>query len=185
VSETLELSGRSLTIRALADHDRAALERFAGEVPLHDLLFLDRDIRQPRVLDAWLAATGTGEIDSLVALDGDRIAATTASIRDPLSWSRHVCELRLLVLPEARGIGLGRALLDRCVSRAVEAGAAKLVARMTSDQAGAITLFEETGFRGEALLAAHVRDDAGTPYDLAILALDPQREAARQAAFGE
>ena len=184
MSETLELGGRSLTIRALAGHDRAALERFAGEVPPHDLLFLDRDIRQPKVLDAWLTATGTGEIDSLVALDGERIVATTAGIRDPLSWSRHVCELRLLVLPEARGIGLGRALLDRCVARAVEGGATKLVARMTSDQAGAITLFEESGFRAEALLAVHVQDDAGTPYDLAILSLDPAREAAKQAAFG-
>ena len=132
---------------------------------------------------AWIVAIG-GEIDSLVALDGERIVATTAGIRDPLSWSRHVCELRLLVLPEARGIGLGRALLDRCVARAVEGGATKLVARMTSDQAGAITLFEESGFRAEALLAVHVQDDAGTPYDLAILALDPAREAAKQAAFG-
>ena len=183
MSETVELGRRSLTIRALADHDRAALEHFASDVPQHDLLFLDRDIRHPRVLEAWLAATGTGEVASLVALDGDRIVATTASIRDPLSWSRHVCELRLLVLPEARGIGLGRALLDRCIALAVEAGSAKLVARMTSDQAGAITLFEESGFRGEALLAAHVRDDAGTPHDLAILALTPQREAAKQAAF--
>jgi GNAT superfamily N-acetyltransferase len=185
VSETLELGGKRLTVRPLARSDRAALELFAVEAPAHDLLFLDRDIRHPKVVEAWLAACEAGDVQSLVALDGGRIVATTASIRDPLSWSRHVCELRLLVLPEARGIGLGRMLLDRCVARAIEAGAAKLVARMTSDQQGAITLFEETGFRAEALLAAHVRDDAGAPYDLAILSLDPAREAARQAAFGE
>jgi len=185
VSETLELGGRRIEVRALTRGDRAALELFAVEVPAHDLLFLDRDIRHPKVVEAWLAAGEAGDVQSLVALEGGRIVATTASIRDPLSWSRHVCELRLLVLPAARGIGLGRALLDRCVASAVEAGAAKLVARMTSDQAGAITLFEETGFRGEALLAAHVRDAAGTPYDLAILSLDPAREAARQAAFDE
>ena len=102
MSETLDCGGKTLIVRALEDADRAALERFAGEVPPHDLLFLDRDIRQPKVIDAWLAATGTGEVDSLVTLDGARVVATTASLRDPLSWSRHVCELRLLVLPVPR-----------------------------------------------------------------------------------
>ena len=183
MSETCELGGKRLTVRPLTRDDRAALEMFAVDVPEHDLLFLDRDIRHPKVIEAWLAACEAGDVRSLVVLDGERIVATTASIRDPLSWSRHVCELRLVILPEVRGVGLGRVLLDRCVASAVEAGAGKLVARMTSDQAGAITLFEESGFRGEALLAGHVRDAAGASYDLAILSLDPGREAARQSAF--
>jgi L-amino acid N-acyltransferase YncA len=119
-----------------------------------------------------------------VALQGERIVAATANIRDPLSWSAHVCEIRLLVLPEARGQGIGRTLLERSMERAVADGATKLVARMTPDQTGAITLFEESGFRGEALLAKHVCDDAGEFHDLAILSLDPAREAAKLAAFG-
>ena len=173
-----------LTIRAFAAGDRHALERFVVDLPSHDLLFLDRDLRHPKVIQAWIAAVEHGEIASSVALQGERIVAATANIRDPLSWSAHVCEIRLLVLPEARGQGIGRTLLERSMERAVADGATKLVARMTPDQTGAITLFEESGFRGEALLAKHVCDDAGEFHDLAILSLDPAREAAKLAAFG-
>lgn len=173
-----------MAVRAFRASDRDALERFVIDLPAHDLLFLDRDLRHPKVIAAWINAVEAGEIASFVAVAGDRIVATTANVRDPLSWSRHVCEIRLLVLPEARGKGVGRALLDRSIERAVADGAAKLVARMTPDQTGAITLFEESGFRGEALLANQVMDDHGRAHDLAILALDPAREAAKLSAFG-
>jgi len=171
-------------IRGFETGDRPALESFVHALPPHDLLFLSRDLRQPKVVAAWLQRAAEGEIDSLVAISGGEIVATTASVRDPLGWSPHVCEIRLLVLPEWRGQGLGRTLLERCVDAAIAKGASKLVARMTPDQAGAITLFEETGFRGEALLRDHVRDDAGQLHDLAILALDPARRAASEAAYG-
>lgn len=173
----------NLEFRSFRAAERDALERFVVDLPAHDLLFLDRDLRHPKVIAAWVDAVESGEIASFIAVRDDRILATTANIRDPLSWSRHVCEIRLLVLPEARGQGIGRALLDRSIERAVADGATKLVARMTPDQTGAITLFEESGFRGEALLASHLRDEAGGVHDLAILALDPSREAAKLAAF--
>ena len=184
MSDTLQIDGRSIEIRPLTRGDREAVARFAAALPMHDLLFLARDIREPRVLDAWLDAVETGEAESLVALSGSEIVATTASLRDRLSWSAHVTEVRLLVAPALRNKGLGRMLLERAVDAEIERGAHKLVARMTADQAGAITLFEETGFRAEALLRDQVRDAAGAKHDLAILALDPAREAAKREAFG-
>jgi L-amino acid N-acyltransferase YncA len=100
------------------------------------------------------------------------IVATTALVRDGLGWSRHVAELRLLVAPAWRGKGLGRALLEASVRDAAADGADKIVAYMTPDQRGAITLFEECGFRAEALLRDHVRDAAGDAHDLVLLSLD-------------
>lgn len=185
MSEVVNLAGATVAIRAFAPGDRAALERFVAALPGHDLLFLSRDLRQPKVIEAWLAASAAGEIASLVAWEGDAIVATTASIRDSLSWSPHVCEVRLLVQEKWRGKGLGRALLERSIAAAIAAGATKLTARMTPDQTGAITLFEESGFRAEALLRDQVRDDGGKLHDLAILALDPARNAARIEAFGD
>jgi hypothetical protein len=55
---------------------------------------------------------------------------------------------------------------------------------MTPDQKGAITLFEESGFRAEALLRDHVRDSEGQAHDLALFYLDPSHEHARREAFG-
>ena len=179
-----DMARAPVAIRPLTRADLPALARFAAAVPPHDLLFLARDIREPRVLEAWLAGVEAGEIDSFAGVSGDEIVATVASLSDPLSWSRHVWDVRLLVSPRYRNQGIGRQLLSRAVEQAVARGAAKLTARMTPDQTGAITLFEESGFRAEALLRDQVRDADGRLHDLAILACDPAREAALGAAFG-
>ncbi len=170
-------------IKSMADVGEAEIARFVGRVPLHDLLFLERDIRQPKVLAAWLKAIEGGSVHSLVAVADGEIVATTAVIREPLSWSAHVAEVRLLVLPEWRGKGVGRALLEASIDHAIAEGAVKLTARMTPDQRGAITLFEETGFRGEALLRDQIRDADGGLHDLAILSLDVDGAQARRSAL--
>ena len=175
----------AITIRAPGRDDAAALARFAAAMPPHDLLFLARDIREPKVLEAWLAAQEQGQIATLVALAGDDVVATIAAVSDRFSWSPHVWDIRLLVGPDWRGKGLGRNLLDQIVTAAIGAGATKLTARMTPDQVGAITLFEECGFRAEALLQDQLRAPDGSLHDLAVLALDPARAAARREAFGD
>lgn len=172
-----------VTIRGLEADDTAAILTFASDVPAHDLLFLARDIRNRRVVSAWVRAAGAGSVKTLLALAGGRIVAATAVLSDPLGWSSHVAEVRLLVAPEWRGKGLGRALLGACIDGAVADGAAKLVAHMTPDQRSAITLFEEHGFRAEALLRDHVRDAEGVLHDLVLLSLDIERAERTAAAY--
>jgi GNAT superfamily N-acetyltransferase len=173
-------------VRRFEPADRQKMATFASALPEHDLLFLGRDLRHPRVVEAWLGAIAEGWIDSLVAEDeGDgAVIGTAALVRDPLGWSPHVGEVRLLVSAERRGVGLGRDLLEGVFAIARERGLAKLTARMTPDQAGAVSLFESLGFRGEALLRDHVRDPSGRSFDLAILSYDAGGVAARHEAFG-
>ena len=174
-----------ISVRAPGRGDAEALARFASAMPEHDLLFLARDIREPKVLEAWLRSQEEGHIASLIAVSGGEVVATIAALSDRFSWSPHVWDIRLLVAPEARGKGLGRKLLGAIVDQAIAAGAGKLTARMTPDQAGAITLFEECGFRAEAMLKDQVRAPDGSLHDLAVLSLDPGREGARREAFGD
>ncbi len=182
--KTIDIDGRTIAIRAFARGDAVAVGAFAAALPPHDLLFLSRDIQHARVIEAWQQAISDGEIDSLIAVDGDAVVATSAIVRDPLSWSPHVAEIRLLVAPALRGHGIGRILLEQSMRIAGERGAVKLIARMTPDQRGAITLFEESGFRGEAMLRDHVRDRDGRVFDLAILSLDLRRADGARAAWG-
>jgi L-amino acid N-acyltransferase YncA len=182
--KTLTIDGRTIHIRGFERGDVVAVGQFAATLPPHDLLFLSRDIQHARVIEAWQQAIVDGEIDSLVAVDGDTVVATSAIVRDPLSWSSHVAEIRLLVAPSMRGHGLGRLLLGESIRIAGERGAIKLIARMTPDQRGSITLFEETGFRGEAMLRDHVRDRDGKTFDLAILSLDLRRADGVHASWG-
>jgi L-amino acid N-acyltransferase YncA len=180
----VDCGGSALTLRGFESSDLAAVKTFASELPAHDLLFLSRDIQHPKVITAWFDAIADGTISSLLALSGDVVVGSTAIVRDHHGWSPHVAELRVLIAEEYRGKGLGRILLQHCFTDAVDAGAEKLIARMTPDQRGAISLFEEMGFRGEAMLRDHVRDHEGTVHDLAILSLDVARVAAQHRAFG-
>lgn len=171
-------------IRRFAATDLDAMLAFAGALLEHDLLFLGRDLRHRRVVEAWLAAIEEGWIDSLVAEDDGRIVATAALVRDPLGWSAHVGEVRLLVAADRRGAGLGRDLLQAIFAVAARHRLAKLTAAMTPDQIGAVTLFESLGFRAEALLRDQVRDRAGRMHDLALLSHDIARVAASHDALG-
>lgn len=179
----IQYSNPDITIRPISPDDVAAVTAFANAIPPHDLLFLARDIRNDKVVSAWFEALSEGTINSLLALHGDTVVATTAIVRDPFGWSPHVADLRVLVSPDWRGKGLGRALVEGSVEAAAAKGASKIVAQMTADQRGAITLFEECGFRAEALLRDHVRDIDDGLHDLVQLALNVEQAQAITGAY--
>jgi GNAT superfamily N-acetyltransferase len=148
------------------------------------VLFLGRDIQHPKVIKAWAESIAEGDIVSLLAWRDGKVVGTSAIVRDRLGWSPHVAEMRLLVSEDMRGLGLGRMLLQHSFTLAVDGGAEKLIARMTPDQKGAIAMFEEMGFRGEALLRDHVRDRNSDVHDLAIFSLNVGRIGASHGAYG-
>jgi L-amino acid N-acyltransferase YncA len=180
----VDCGGSTIEIARLTGADRAALVQFADTLPTRDLLFMRRDIGHPKVVDAWMRALDSGEMASLAARSDGAIVGCTAIVTDRLSWSSHVGELRVLLAPAWRGRGLGRVLIQECFAQALELGLKKLVAQMTTDQRAAIAVFEELGFRAEALLAAHVADREGHLHDLALLSHDVDASAARHEALG-
>ena len=55
---------------------------------------------------------------------------------------------------------------------------------MTTDQRAAVAVFEELGFKAEALLARHVADRSGKLHDLVLLSHDVDAVAARNELYG-
>ncbi|MBX3645253.1 MAG: GNAT family N-acetyltransferase [Rubrivivax sp.] len=181
---SLQLGGATLQLARLQPQDAPALAAFAAALPPHDLLFLRRDISHPKVVAAWMQASAEGRLHSLTVREGDALVGCSAIVVDELSWSRHVGELRVLVAPAWRGRGLGRVLIQQCFAQALALGLDKLVAQMTVDQVAAIAVFEELGFRAEALLRDHVKDRDGQLHDLALLSHDVAAVQSRLQAFG-
>ena len=158
---------------------------FANNLPPHDLLFLRRDITEPKVLSAWARQLETGEITSLLARnEAGEIIGCTAVVQDEHSWSPHVGELRVLVAPAGKDRGLGRQLIQESFLLALGLGLEKLTAQMTPDQTGAINVFEEMGFTAEALLKEHVRDQNGEKHDIVILSHDVEGFQSQMQAYG-
>lgn len=173
-----------VVLEHMGPDDEAEVLAFARNLPPHDLLFLRRDITRPPVLAAWIREIGEGSITSLLARRDGELLGCSAVVRDPLSWSPHVGELRVLVDPRGRARGLERLLIQESFLIALDQGLEKLMAQMTLDQDAAIKVFEDLGFRGEALLRDQVRDADGTRHDLVILGHDVQQFQAQLEAYG-
>jgi RimJ/RimL family protein N-acetyltransferase len=181
---TVPIARGEVLLAPMTPADEADLLAFARVLPVHDLLFLRRNITQPKVLAAWAAELEAGSIVSLVARESGMVVGCTAVVRDELSWSPHVGELRVLVSPEARDRGLGRVLIQESFLVALDLQLEKLVAQMTVDQTRAMTVFEELGFKPEALLREHVRSPDGRKHDLVVLSHDVARFQAQMDAYG-
>jgi RimJ/RimL family protein N-acetyltransferase len=181
---SLACDGAMLELARLQPGDARTLADFVAQLPPHDLLFLRRDISQPKVIAAWMQAIAEGRLHSLAVREAGVLVGCSAIVVDALSWSRHVGELRVLVAPVWRGRGLGRLLVQQCFAQALELGLEKLVAQMTVDQVAAIAVFEELGFRAEALLRDHVKDRDGQLHDLALLSHDVAAVQSRLEAYG-
>jgi len=80
-----------------------------------------------------------------------------------------VGEVRLVVLPDARGQGIAKALADRAVTVADEMELNKLYIEVLASLERVIDMFIALGFEREAVLRDHVIDGDGHPGDLCIL----------------
>jgi RimJ/RimL family protein N-acetyltransferase len=164
--------------------DEAAVLDFAKKLPPHDLLFLPRNISEPKVLSAWINEIERGAITSLLVVKQGQVVGCGTLVRDPHSWSPHVGEIRMVVSLDVRGQGVGRALSQETFALALGAGLERLSVQMTVDQTAAIALFESLGFKAEALLRDHVRDLEGKKHDIVVLGHNIAQFQAQLEAFG-
>jgi RimJ/RimL family protein N-acetyltransferase len=173
-----------IEFRLMTRADEAAVLAFAKALPTHDLLFLPRNISQPKVLSAWINEIEAGDIRSLLAFRDGAVVGCGTVVRDSRSWSPHVGEIRMVVLLDMRGKGVGRALSQETFALALGSGLEKLSVQMTVDQQAAIALFESLGFRAEALLRDHVRDVDGRNHDIVVLGHNVAQVRAQMEAYG-
>lgn len=150
--------------RLTADHRRAA-EEFAAKVPDGERAFIDRSLLSQISVAGWTQPTRAHRTGAFV--DGAMVAIMTVNPQP--GWMSHVGELRLVVLPEARGQGVATMLADHAVEVARELGLSKLYVEIVADLTGVIDMFLRLGFEREALLRRHVIVGDGTPGDLCIL----------------
>jgi ribosomal protein S18 acetylase RimI-like enzyme len=168
-----------MEIRPIQADDRDAMERFLRRIPEGDRTFFKEDVDDPEVVDAWVRPGAARSI----AVDGDAVIGYVAVV--PLQgWSSHVGEVRVIVDPERRGRGIGRALARHAVLQALELGLTKMVVEVVADQEPTIAMFRSHGFDPEALLKDHVRDAGGELRDLMILAYAVEESHAGMVAVG-
>src|SRR6201995_1386081 len=115
-----------IEFRLMSQADEAAVLDFARKLPVQALLFLPRDISEPKVLAAWIKEIERGAITSLLAVKAGRGVGCGTLVPDPLLWSPHVGEIRNVISTDVRGQGVGRALTQEIFALALGAGLEKL-----------------------------------------------------------
>jgi len=125
----------------------AAYEQYAALMPAHwegyrQNILATLAAAQP---DAQIVAEAEDRIVGTVLLyPAGSVMARPGGGSITLIWP----EVRLLaVAPEARGRGVGVALMDECVRRARQSGAAALTLHSTDVMQAAMRLYERLGFR--------------------------------------
>ncbi|MBL8169133.1 MAG: GNAT family N-acetyltransferase [Acidobacteria bacterium] len=169
---TTTLKDKQITLRLMQTTDRDTVLSFAQSLPADDLLFLPLDITHPKVIDGWVRSLQSGRTVTVLAEAEGGLLGMGTLVRSETTWARHLGNIRLLVSPAARGIGLGSLLANEVFGLAETAGLQKVVAQMAADERGAVAVFERLGFKAEALLADYVMDREGRTHDLIVMSYD-------------
>ena len=155
-----------MDIRPQRAHDLEALLAFHAAVPEDERTFLKEEPLDRTVLEAWLRDERSLRA---LAVEDDTVVGIVAVV--PLvGLSDHVGEIRLVVAPDRRRSGIGRALARWALVAAIETGLQKLIVEVVAEQESAVAMFQALGFQAEALLRDHLRGRDGQTHDLILLA---------------
>ena len=173
-----------MQIREPSEADLDGLIAFFQRVPESERTFFKEPVLDRATVEGWLS--GARGRRGLAVSDDGRVIGYVAVIR--LSgWSDHVGEVRLVVDPDERGHGLGRALARWALLQALDCGLGKLTVEVVVEQEGAVAMFGGLGFQAEGLLRDHVRDHDGELRDLILLshAVEDARSAMETAGIDD
>lgn len=106
----------------------------------------------------------------LTAELGDVVVGTLSVSRGDRFNTRHTAEIGITIAASARGIGVGRALMEAVETWALEFGVTKLTLRVFTGNARAIALYEGMGYEVEGVQRRQVRFPDGEEVDTIMMA---------------
>ena len=163
---------RQVRIRPLESGDAERFYWFLGGMSEEDRRYLRIDIRDRNLVIERVHRLTKGRDIRLIAETDDEIMAEASLETHEAGWEEHVGEMRLLVAPDFRGKGLGRALAREIYMRAFRQKVTLIVAKIMRPQTGARRILRHFGFTEDAVLPHYVRDQAGQKQDLFMMTLD-------------
>jgi ribosomal protein S18 acetylase RimI-like enzyme len=111
----------------------------------------------------------TGQVQWVV-LDGERVVGWCDILRPKLATISHVGAVGIGLLPEYRGKGIGRKLLETAIEAALSSGIERIELAVYESNTHAIRLYQSIGFIEEGRLSKKAKI-AGAYLDMICMAL--------------
>ncbi len=162
----------TIMLKPFERKDKDALLAFFQRLPEADRLFLKDNVTDPAVVERWATELNYEKVFPILAWRGNEVVADATLHKNTGGWMKHVGTIRMVVAREFQKLGVGSVLANELFLHALKSGLEKIVAEMMETQQGAKKVFEKLGFRQEAVLHGHVRDQIGVRHDLLVLTKD-------------
>ncbi len=170
-------NGTTVTIRPLLRSDFEKLFTFFKRIPSRERLYLKNDVSNPHVVRGWVEKMDYWERLPFIAEQNDRIIGYASLYQNQFGWMRSIGQMRIINLPECRGLGLGKYLIQNIIEAATHSGLEKIDLELVGEQDTAP--FQKLGFELQARLKDHVKDFSGRVHDYLIMVYninDPEEE---------
>ena len=163
----------SVSIRPLIPGDAAELLAFFLRIPEEDRFFLKEDVTSPEVISTWVEQIDYNRVIPMIGLLDGEIVADATLHRHRAGARRHIGEIRVVVDPRYRNMGMGtfliRELVDIAYDNAMDSVIFELVEGKEDD---AITVAKTLGFQELTSLPNFVKDLEGQAHNLVMLQLN-------------
>jgi L-amino acid N-acyltransferase YncA len=161
-----------VVLRPLTAADQSGLLDLFQRLPEEERVYLKEDVTSPSVIRRWTDNIDFGRVIPIVALyEGNIIADVTLHRSRALARS-HIGEIRIVVDPAFREVGLGRRLIRELLDVAVKLGLHKVIFELVSKhEDAAISAAKSVGFQQVGVLKEYIRDIWGDYRDLVQLEL--------------
>jgi L-amino acid N-acyltransferase YncA len=162
--------GTAVTLRPLVKEDQVRLLEFFRRVPEGERYYLKENVASPEVIQDWTSNLDYRRVIPIIALTGDKIVADATLHRSHARARSHIGEIRIVVDPNYRELGLGRRLIQELLDIAAMLRLDRVIFELVAQrEKAAIAAAESVGFREVAVLKGWIRDVLGEEQDLVIM----------------
>jgi len=155
-----------------ADNDLDQLVEFLASLPAEVRNYLRYDVTEVDTCRRRLKQVDGVDHWRVIAELDSKIVGDVTMDREPYGWSRHVAELRGVVHPDFRRLGIEAILFNQLVKAGAKAGIERLFTVVRADQREMIDVLEKEGFVYEFLRRKYAKDTNGKLRDVVVMSND-------------
>lgn len=173
--ESILINGETVVFKTLDKSDEEPLRTFFAQIPDHERECLRHDVCDPETITCWIRDLDYTRVVPIVAWDeaGERMVAA-CSLHRKTGVSRHIAEIRIVVAPSHRKLGLGSSLIKEVVGIGTRQGLYFIQAEIVADNRLAIKAFRQLGFEFKCILEDFFMTRTGQTRDVVFM-LKPLR----------